>query len=363
MVDQVIVQDRNAGVNAMTMRSSVQSQSEPTQGIRQAKRGSRIVDLTSRRSTLRSPHTHVARNGEPSTGTQTQEERLAQGLGWFGIGLGLMELVAPHQCARMAGLPSGHRTLIQVMGLREMASGFGIVTQSTSAAAVWLRVVGDMVDLACLSAAFMSRRADRTRLTTTLAAVVGATVLDVVTAQQLSRGVKTRNGAVRLTASTVIDRSREELYRFWRDFSNLPRFMKHVRQVDLHDERRSHWIATGPADATVEWDAEITEDLPHESIAWRSIDGTVIDQAGTVRFEPAIGNRGTIVTVDLEYRLPLGTVGAAVAAWFGKDPRQTVNMDLRRFKQMMETGDVITTEGQPAGRDESTSWKYDRAVR
>lgn len=351
------------GVNAMNMRSSVQSKSEPAQRIRQAYRGKRILDSTTSRSTLRQPHTHAARNGEPGTETQTQEEGLAQGLGWFGIGLGLMELVAPHQCARMAGLPSGHGTLIRVMGLREMASGFGIVTQPTSAAAVWSRVVGDMVDLACLSAAFLSRRADRSRLTTTLAAVVGATVLDVVTAQQLSRGVQTRNGAVRMTASIVIDRSREELYRFWREFSNVPRFMKHVRQVDILDERRSHWIATGPADATIEWDAEITEDLPHESIAWRSIDGAVIDQAGTVRFEPAIGNRGTIVTVDMEYRLPLGTVGAAVAAWFGKDPSQTVKMDLRRFKQMMETGDVITTEGQSAGRDESTSWKYDRAVR
>ena len=139
--------------------------------------------------------------------------------------------------------------------------------------------------------------------------------------------------------------------------------MRHVERIDVRDDRRSHWVAKGPAGSTIEWDAEITEDRSDEFIAWRSVDESQVDHAGSIRFEPAPGGRGTLVTVNMEYRPPLGTVGAAVSAWFGEDPSQTVKMDLRRFKQVMETGEVITTEGQPAGREESTSWKYDSAVR
>lgn len=123
--------------------------------------------------------------------------------------------------------------------------------------------------------------------------------------------------------------------------------MKHLNKVDVTGERRSHWTAKGPAGSTVEWDAEITDDRPNESIAWRSLEGADVNHAGSVRFEPAPRDHGTFVTVEMQYRPPMGTLGAAVAAWFGEDPTQTVKMDLRRFKQVMETGEVITTEGQP----------------
>jgi uncharacterized membrane protein len=139
--------------------------------------------------------------------------------------------------------------------------------------------------------------------------------------------------------------------------------MKHLGRIEVQDDRRSHWVAKGPAGSTVEWDAEITEDRSNERIAWRSVEGAEVEHAGSVRFEPAPGGRGTVITVDMHYRPTLGTVGAAVAAWFGEDPNQTVKMDLRRFKQVMETGEIITTEGQPAGRAESTSLKYDSAAR
>jgi uncharacterized membrane protein len=139
--------------------------------------------------------------------------------------------------------------------------------------------------------------------------------------------------------------------------------MKHLVSVDMRDDRRSHWVATGPAGSTVEWDAEITEDRPNEMIAWRSVEDSDVEHSGVVRFESAPGNRGTIVTVDMRYAPPGGTLGSAIAAWFGEDPPQSITMDLRRFKQVMETGEVITTEGQPAGRADSISWRYDSAVR
>lgn len=290
-------------------------------------------------------HHGLSRNSAP-----TQEELWAYGLGLCGIGLGLAELVAPRRLARMVGAPPRYAGLVRAMGLREIASGIGILTQRASATAVWSRVVGDAIDLACLGTVFMSNRSTRGRVAVATAVTAGATLLDMMTAQQLSRGVQTRNGAIPLTVTLTIHRRPEELYRYWRDFANLPKFMKYLERIEVKEDRLSHWIAKGPAGSTIEWDAEITEDRPNELMAWRSVEGSELDHAGSVRFEPATGDRGTIVTVDMQYRPPLGTVGSAVAAWFGEDANHTVKMDLRRFKQVMEAGEVITTEGQPAGR-------------
>jgi len=297
-----------------------------------------------------SPKSHASGAPSEQNGSLTQEERWAYGLGWFGVGLGLMELAAPRRVAQIIGVSPEHHLLIRAMGLRELTSSAGIFSFRAPAAGVWSRVVGDALDLALLGAAFMSSRSHRGRLAAVTASVAGATLLDLLTAQQLSRGIETRNGAVAITASLVIDRAPEELYQRWRDFTNLPRFMKHLERIEVRDDRRSHWVAKGLAGSTVEWEAEITDDRPNERIAWRSIEGSKVNHAGSVRFEPATGNRGTFVTVDMQYRPPWGTIGAAVAAWFGEDPSQQVKMDLRRFKQVMETGEAITTEGQPAGR-------------
>ena len=296
-------------------------------------------------------------------GSLTQEDRLAYGLGWFGVGLGLTELMMPRRLARVIGVPTRHRRLIRIMGLREIASGLGIITQRRPVGAVWTRVAGDVIDLACLGVAFTSSGADRKKLTAAVTAVAGATALDLLCAQQLSRRVETRNGAIAVTVSLIIDRSRGDLYNYWHDFSNFPSFMKHVLSVEVTGERRSHWVVTGPAGSTVAWDAEVIEDSPDALIAWRTLEGSDVDHSGQVRFEPAPGKRGTLVTVDMEYRPPAGTLGSAIATWFGENPEHSMRMDLRRFKQVMETGEVMTTEGQSAGRQGSTSWKYDRAVR
>lgn len=317
----------------------------------------------SRRSiSVRRSYLKVNQGESRNTGL-TQEQVWAYGLGLFGIGLGLTELMAPGRLARMIGAPPGHNGLIRVMGLREIGAGVGILMQRNPTTGVWMRVAGDVADLACLGAAFLSSRSDRGRLATAVITVAGATLTDMLTAQQLSRGVATRNGTISITAAIIIDCDPKELYHYWRGLTNLPRFMKHLVRIEVKDDRRSHWVAGGPVGSTVEWDAEITEDRANEYIAWCSVEGAAVDHRGTVRFEPARGGRGTITTVNMHYRPPLGTIGAAVLAWFGEDPDHTIKMDLRRFKQMMETGEVVTTEGQPAGREDSTSWKYDQAVR
>jgi uncharacterized membrane protein len=154
---------------------------------------------------------------------------------------------------------------------------------------------------------------------------------------------------IEVERAVTILRPRAELYAFWRDFTNLPRFMQHLARVDVIDERRSHWVARAPADRLVEWDAEITDEMPDELIAWRSTADSDIGNAGSVRFTDAPGDRGTVVSVDLRYEAPGGKLGALFAKLFGEEPEQQVREDLRRFKQVMEVGELPTTEGQPSG--------------
>lgn len=158
------------------------------------------------------------------------------------------------------------------------------------------------------------------------------------------------NRALHVERVFTIGRSAEDLYSFWRQLDNLPRFMGHLERVDVLDERRSHWVAKGPAGTEMEWDAEILEDAPNQRITWRSLEGADVANDGTVRFEPAPGNRGTEVRVSLSYSPPAGKLGATVARLFGENPEQQVRDDLRRFKSLMEAGEIPTTEGQPSGR-------------
>lgn len=302
---------------------------------------------------------------QPSKLQGLSEEQLARGLGWFSIGLGLAELAAPRGLTRLIGVHGNHTGLLRLLGLREIASGIGILTQRRPAAGAWSRVGGDAIDLALLGAAFTSPKADRGRLALATAAVAGVTALDVICSQQLSRSARhtTSSGAIRVTQAIAINRTPEELYKFWRDFQNLPRFMQHLEAVQTIGDSRSHWVAKAPAGTTVEWEAEITQDQPNDLIAWRSLEGADVDNAGSVQFTRQPDGRGTIVKVEMIYSPPAGVIGASIAKLFGEDPEWQVKDDLRRFKQVIETGEIITTEGQSAGRSSGTSWRYDTAVR
>jgi uncharacterized membrane protein len=155
---------------------------------------------------------------------------------------------------------------------------------------------------------------------------------------------------VRVDYSATINRGAEELYRFWRKFENLPRFMRHLVSVQQIDSRRSHWVAKGPAGRTVEWDAEIINEIPNELIGWRTLADADVVSAGSVRFTSLPHDRGTEVHVTLQYEPPGGKAGAAIAWVFGREPHQTIREDVRRFKQLMETGEMPTTDGQPRGQ-------------
>lgn len=148
--------------------------------------------------------------------------------------------------------------------------------------------------------------------------------------------------------SVTINRPRRDVYAFWRDFEQLPTFMFHLDAVAITGDGRSHWVAKGPG-GPVEWDAEVIEERAGEVIAWRALEGTAVPNGGTARFSDAAADRGTVVHVDLYYDPPAGAAGAAVAKLFGEDPRQQLRDDLRRFKQVMETGEVVRSEGSPQG--------------
>ncbi len=158
------------------------------------------------------------------------------------------------------------------------------------------------------------------------------------------------NRGIKVEHSVTVNKSPDELYDFWRKFDNLPKFMQHLESVSVMSEKRSHWVAKAPLGTTVEWDAEIINEKPGELIAWRSLEGADVDNAGSVRFTKATGDRGTEVKVSLEYDPPAGVVGAAIAKLFGEEPKQQITEDLRRFKQLMEAGENPTTAGQAAGR-------------
>jgi uncharacterized membrane protein len=154
---------------------------------------------------------------------------------------------------------------------------------------------------------------------------------------------------IRVDRGITIARPRHEIYDFWRDLSNMSRFMKNVVSVTQNGDR-SHWVVKGPAGRSVEWDAVIHNQIENELIAWRSLPGAQVANAGSVIFVDAPGGRGTEVRVELQYNPPAGALGAIVASMFGKEPGQQIAEDLYRLKELLETGEVITVDGQPSGR-------------
>lgn len=157
------------------------------------------------------------------------------------------------------------------------------------------------------------------------------------------------SGKVEVKKAVTINKSTSELFQFWRDFENLPQFMNHLESVTNTGDKRSHWKAKAPLGTSVEWDAEVIDERENELIAWRSIEGSDVPNSGIVQFMPT-ANRGTEVRVSFTYEVPGGYIGSLMAKLFGEEPNQQVDEDLKRFKKLMETGTIITTEGQPSGR-------------
>ena len=294
-------------------------------------------------------------------------ERLAVGLGWFSLGLGVTELVAPGVIAKAIGLPPGRGSIgtIRAMGLREIASGVTVLARPAASTAMWSRVVGDAVDLALISRTFGMPEAQRTRAALATAAVLGLGVADALVATRLrARSVAGPGGAqpIEAAAAVTIGRPVADVYEFWRQYENFPRFMRNLDSVQDLGAGRSRWRVTGPAGVPVEWDAQIVSDQERHMISWRSLPGSTVENSGVVRFAQAPAGRGTEVHVEISYSPPAGELGHTAAWLFGRSPRQQMREGLRRVKQILELGEIPLSEGpglsraaQPAERPATLS--------
>jgi uncharacterized membrane protein len=174
--------------------------------------------------------------------------------------------------------------------------------------------------------------------------------LGVNTADEGRQGVDVRlHAGIEVEHSTTINRPVEEVFQFWRNLENLPRFMENLESVEVTSQTRSHWRAKAPAGMSVEWEATIINERQNELIAWQSVEGSDIDTAGSVRFRPDAAGRGTEVRVNMRYNPPAGKIGHAVAKMMHSDPKVQIREDMRRMKQLLESGEVPTVEGQPRG--------------
>ena len=294
-------------------------------------------------------------------GNSDSTRRLVDGLGWFSLGLGTAQLLAPGAMNRLVGADD-HATSRAVMrwlgGAREVAAGAGIESRYRPELWLWARVAGDMLDLSMLGTVLASPRrgpGGRSRAAMATAAVLGTTVADVVAALRVSRN-GTHNGesgkalsGVEAKASITVNRPVDEVFAYWERLENLPQFMAHLQSVQSLGDGRSRWRATGPADIEIEWDAEVFDQRINEFLAWRSVGDATVENSGQVEFRPAPGGRGTEIRVQLTYHPPAGKFGYTMVKLFGEAPDQQVRDDLRRFKQVLETGEVVRSEGAPEG--------------
>jgi len=282
---------------------------------------------------------------------------LSRGLGAFSLGLGVAQLVAPRRLLEATGFPTGRPAplIVRAIGVREIGAAGGLLVQRWPVPFAWMRVAGDAMDIVLAGRGVRARGARRDRATAALGAIVAISAADLVTSVLVTREAPRQKdeglgGRKPVRRSITINRTPDEVYAYWRNLDNLPRFMHHLEEVRDQGDGRSHWVAKGPAGTKASWDAEITEDRPGERIAWRAVPGSGIQNWGTVTFARAPGDRGTQVLVELVYEPPAGPIGVAAAKLFGEEPEQQTAGDLRRLKQVLETGEVIVSEAMAGGR-------------
>ena len=279
-------------------------------------------------------------------------ERLARVLGWFSLGLGLAQVAAPSKVARLIGVDDDSNTvaMMRLVGAREIASGIGILTQSKPTPWLWARVGGDAMDLALLRSAMDSPRSDRDRVATATAAVLGIAAIDTLCSTRLTvepdapDAAVHQSGAVHATSAVTVNGPVGTVYGYWEDFQNLPRFMKDFASVQVSGNRQSRWSLTAPAGITVEWDVEITESVRNEQIAWKTAEGSQLHASGVVRFRTAPANRGTEVLFDAQFTPPGGELGKKIAGIFAEALGTKISNDLRRFKQLVELGEIVHSD-------------------
>ena len=286
------------------------------------------------------------------------DSTVGRALGWLSLGLGIAAMFRSRSLGAAIGMES-HEGALKMAGARELVAATGLLGSGNPTPWLWSRVVGDVMDLAMLGGAAV-QGARRNRALAALGVVAAVTAVDIGASVSVTRrkqlrrygGTAASRGAEGvLDESVMVNKSPEECYRYWRKLEQVPRFMPVLRSVTETDAQRSHWVLKAAPGVQIEWDAELTHDDPGRRLAWRSLPNPQIAHAGVVRFNPAPGKRGTLVRVITQYRLLPGfDAPRRLAGSLDSAPRARVREDLRRFKQLLEAGEVPTTEGQPHGR-------------
>ena len=304
----------------------------------------------------------TAVRGAPEHYSESQnkdKDPVTQALGWFSIALGAAEIFAPGAVARLIGVDEDeHRGLFRVYGVREIIAGVGILTRPKPTYWMWNRVLGDSIDLITLARAMRTPGNNRLKLAGATVAVLGVTALDIACSVQLTSEKRegsghdegsymqpeTVDGTQLLSAVITVNKPVEEAYAFWKDPANYPKFMSSLESVQITGDGSSHWKVKAPIGLSVEWDAQVVNDVPNEMIAWESVDDGDVSNTGTVRFRPATGNRGTEVELQTQIKPKGGPVGAKIAELFSVVPKTQMSNDLRRFKQLIEIGEVVKSD-------------------
>jgi uncharacterized membrane protein len=272
---------------------------------------------------------------------RTDGAGLARGLGWFSLALGATQLAAPRILARTIGIEPGLGVsiLMRALGAREIASGIAVLMEPRRPLPLWARVAGDVVDLGLLTLAFRGKRTNTPRLLGAIAAVSGALALDMVAARRIQTRFEEANEPV--IYSVTINKSPDKVYEFYRNLAQLPRFMDYLQSVHEVSRTRSHWIAKLPIGGTIAWDAEIVEDTPGRAITWRTVEGSRLQLSGRVTFTRAPGRNATEVRVEMKLGFTGKRPSKLLAKLFAKPQ---IKGDLRRLKQVMETGEVLYSD-------------------
>jgi uncharacterized membrane protein len=285
--------------------------------------------------------------------------RLPRVIGWSSVGVGAAQLAAPAAIARVLGvMPSRQASVAtRMMGIANLAIGTGLILGPRRGSRMWARFAGDAVGVGLLAWAFRGERGNGGRVAAALAASAGLLAVDALAARRMSRA---QQRPAPLVFAVTINKPPSEVYAFYRKLENLPSFMDYLETVEERGDRLSHWVARLPLGGrTIEWDAEMTEDKPGEKIAWQTVEGSTFAHRGEVTFASAPGGKGTEVRVAMEIELPGIDPSATLARLL---TRPQIKGDLRRLKQVIETGEVVLSDAS-AVRGKHPAQPSDEAAR
>jgi uncharacterized membrane protein len=253
--------------------------------------------------------------------------KLADGLGWFSLGLGTAQLLAPGEVNRMIGVHDDPRTRFwqRVVGLQELSAAAGILGVRRVREWLWGRTAGDVVHLTMLERAFQGRCEDPARLAGAIVSVLGTFAADAYAAARLTTQPNREDDFMKASASITVNAPRETVQRAWQEF----------------EQRTDGSSRIGPI--------EVVGQDPGRSVQWRTAGQAQVKVSGVTTFTEAPGDRGTEIHVRISYDLPAGAVGAVIEKVKGDDPHQRMQDDLRRFKQLTETGEIARSDGAPSG--------------